>query len=56
LKRAFEKFGSIDRIDLKEGRGFGFIVGDLIHFCLFIFYYSFSTIKNEEMQNMQFKK
>jgi hypothetical protein len=36
LKKAFEKFGPIDRIDLKEGRGFGFIVSktisDLIDF------------------------
>jgi hypothetical protein len=28
LKKAFEKFGPIDRIDLKEGRGFGFIVSE----------------------------
>ena len=25
LRRAFEEYGRIERIDLKEGRGFGFI-------------------------------
>jgi hypothetical protein len=29
LKKAFEKFGPIDRIDLKDGRGFGFIVSKI---------------------------
>lgn len=30
LRRAFEKYGPVEKIDLKEGRGFGFIVSDQI--------------------------
>ena len=30
LHKAFEKFGRIEKIDLKEGRGFGFIVSTLV--------------------------
>ena len=29
LKRAFEKYGFIEKIDIKEGRGFGFIVSTI---------------------------
>ena len=28
LRKAFEKYGYIEKIDLKEGRGFGFIVSN----------------------------
>ena len=31
LKKAFEVYGYIEKIDLKEGRGFGFIVSNILN-------------------------
>ena len=51
LRRAFEKYGPVEKIDLKEGRGFGFIVSDQISeespktlFFVILFLINFSTI------------
>jgi hypothetical protein len=50
LRKAFEKYGYIDKIDLKEGRGFGFIVSAKLSFFLILFDVWNSTLKTEEMR------
>ena len=49
LRKAFEKYGYIDKIDLKEGRGFGFIVSAKLSFFLILIDVLNSTLRTEEM-------
>lgn len=51
LRRAFEKYGYIEKIDLKDGRGFGFIVSTHLKIKRASSRYHRSAMKYSEQKN-----